>query len=282
MFLGFHTSSLQIIKLLYFRYMKHAIFFLIGSILTFSFLQTSMRAQDAVINPETQQMMEAMKQPEKLKGFFHEMKNNFTYQGFDQSGPFQGRIELSDHIWDSIETVFVTNVLTELAAVYGNYFSDEDIRVIRDFYTSSTGQKWLDHLPEIQNETSGIIRSWLYRTEFELAQLKIQDNYKKLETLPSDCSRFQEGTFIITLADNFKETFTISGDTVTGFGGINEKYKIEWINSCTYSLTELLENSDTLPMNIEINIYEVIDNSYRFLAKLNDGTSIEGEVLKVE
>lgn len=236
---------------------------------------------DTIPPKEVFEMLEAMKLPEKLKEIFLKMKDEFSIQGLDDSGPFYSKINLSQHTWDSVENEFITGTMTEVAIMYSRYMNKKDIKLLTKFYKSSAGQKWVATLPEIQKDMLASIRVWMSKTEFELGQLKLDEDYNKLANAPTDCSQFAEGKFILLLPDNTQDTFSITGDIVV-YNGDNEQYKIEWINPCSYRLTEMSDDHASEPMTIDVNIFELNKNGYRFMGRISEGVSFEGEVFKVE
>lgn len=110
------------------------------------------------------------------------------------------------------------------------------------------------------------------------------------QTQLKSCSSFRKGFFAYrdsasnTIRD-FKRTskYQVEKDKQTG---LTTRYKIEWIADCTYKLTQVYANKKAArKKNNSSQVYTVVavtEGAYKYRCTCNDGTEIQGTVVKME
>ncbi len=106
---------------------------------------------------------------------------------------------------------------------------------------------------------------------------------------PLDCSFFKTGDLAYRDSTTnsvwkIKRTRKVQTETNEQTGAVI-KNKIEWISACEYKLTQTWTNKQEFKnRNHSWRIYQIIsvnDNIYTYRCNCNDGTKIEGTVVKM-
>ncbi len=116
-------------------------------------------------------------------------------------------------------------------------------------------------------------------------------NEIKFKTIiTQDCSRFKHGKFKSSTDDEYiSPTKTIIIERIDNIQTETTEdktstYKIEWLSNSRYNIYDLDKYGNPISTNIlEINIFEVNGNSYKYVAKLKDHDLYqEGELIKFQ
>ncbi len=192
---------------------------------------------------------------------------------------------LSDEFFDEIEkeikVVGFEKLVPEFIPLYKRHLTEEDLDGIITFYESDIGKKLNEKTPLIMQEAMHIGAKWGEEIgEVILAKIEGSNEMLFNKEIETDCSKFKNGTFKVT--DEFSNIVNIverKGNIQIEKGnGEPIKFEIIWLNNNRYTLKPLqpLENGMESFM-LEVNIYEVIEKGYKFIAK-SKGIYLKGEV----
>lgn len=86
-----------------------------------------------------------------------------------------------DKVFEEVQTQFVVRraeVLDQIAILYAQKFSAEEMKALADFYRTPIGQKFIDAMPELTAEAIKLGNAWGRRIAMD-AERKVRDEMKK-------------------------------------------------------------------------------------------------------
>ena len=69
--------------------------------------------------------------------------------------------------------------LNDLAVLYDKKFTEKEIEDLNNFFKSSTGNKWINILPEISQDSYKILQDWQAKMAVKVRENLINDGYIK-------------------------------------------------------------------------------------------------------
>ena len=205
--------------------------------------------------------------------------------------------EFSDSVfWEKYKSkmypILQDSIKPEIISIYDKYFSEQEIDVMYDFYSSDLGKQTLTKMDKISQEIMAVT---LYRVrtmideilEEEAGRLENEIDYKTNNEF-TGCDKFRIGKFQYISSDSlvyyYDRTETQQIET---FGEGRTVFNISWLNDCKYELViESTNNpymSEQIGMKMIVNIFEVSGDSYKYVLQVENSSKIfEGELTKIE
>lgn len=155
--------------------------------------------------------------------------------------------------------------------IYRRHLTEEDLDGIITFYESEVGRKLTAKMPMILSEAMQMGAEWGEELALEIFE-KVQNSNEYLfkTELYDDCSKFKEGTFEAKL-EGQDEVFFIeqkNGVYTEKYQGQQFEYKVQWTGNNQYTLEAKSAKISEQPIT-EVTIYEVNENSYKYIARQN-------------
>ena len=186
------------------------------------------------------------------------------------------KTSVSDEFWElfriGIKTKGQNKLYEMLIPIYKKHLSIEDIVGIIEFYKSDAGKSFLTKTPLIFKESYVAGQEWGELLVSEISKEIENSQELKFRTNLTNCDSFKQGEFKYYLPDNtiVKVVRKNSLQTETHNGNIIN-LKIDWIDKCRYQVWEMNEKNEIIMEKpIIVNIYEINNNIYKFIAKLED------------
>jgi uncharacterized protein len=188
-----------------------------------------------------------------------------------QKENYSGSVDLQywELLTKEIKNKGFNDIIELLVPIYKKYLTESEIDAITAFYQSEVGQKMVSKFPLISKESMQAGAEWGEKLYEQVTQKIDSSNELKFNTMLEDCGLFHEGRFRYALPDGTIVNIVRNGNVQvesTPYGEI--KSRIEWITNCRYNIWELLEDNVTsVPDPVEVNIFEITNNTYKFIAK---------------
>jgi len=250
---------------------------LIALILTLTL--TSVYCQESTIENKIRRMMDVLGTSHRFETVIDKMieleKENFPSS-------------VEDKYWNQFKEKVKNDGFNELIEllipIYKKHLTESEIESIITFYESEAGQKMVNKFPSISQESMQVGAEWGKNLSSEIAKEIQESDELKFNTNLEDCGSFKKGSFIYLLPDGKSVKMERTEDLQIETVGNNEiRSRVEWISKCRYNVIELDENN--IPVSkepLEVNIYKVNNNSYKFISKMKgDNFYSEGEIEKV-
>lgn len=206
-----------------------------------------------------------------------------------QKDSYGDTYDLSDEYFSKLEVELRKSgeqkLLPMLAPIYKKHLTEEQLDGIIAFYESEVGQSLVNKTPLIVADAMQVGAIWGEEIGLELInRLQESDELDFEARLDDDCSKFHNG--------NFEETNNIdfiakinreNGVQTEAYSGTNTKYSITWVSNNRYVLIGLdAEGNEIQDIEIIVNIYEVLNDSYKYVAKMKGVDDFKkGEIRKV-
>lgn len=196
---------------------------------------------------------------------------------------------VNDEFWELFKMEIMEDGFKDLYAfltpIYIKHLAEDEIDAIIEFYDSEIGQNLVAKLPNILDESMKAGGEWGKNLAKNILNKIESSNELKFNTELKNCGSFKEGKFTSSLPDGTLLKYIRTKDTqIESLKDGEVKSKIEWVSDCRYKIW-LLDDIDgmTYKEPLEVNIYEVNGNSYKFIAKMKgyDFYSL-GEMEKVD
>lgn len=200
---------------------------------------------------------------------------------------------LGNEFWDGLSTETVSNELeslkSEINLVFDKHFSLDQIKGIVDFddsgsvdfYETEAGKHFATVRPLISRDLMVAVKKWgdeIIVAHFEEDQLS---NLEQFEKPTTGCNSLKEGKFEYHTSDGgVVQVLRTIDFQIETYNGNEQKFKIEWIGDCKYSLTPENENDSK---NIDVSIFEVNTGSHKQIANIKRlGIYDQNDLIKVE
>lgn len=178
-------------------------------------------------------------------------------------------------------------LLSKYSPIYRKYLSEKELDAIIEFYQTDAGKKLISSMPKIIEDAVYMGEEWAEEIRFEVEKRMQEIKVERFNTiLEEDCSYFKEGTFSEmrsdTLNDNNFKYERKGGIQVEEVDGEKTSFRVTWLSECRYSLELLDEHGEvTKDPKLIINIFEVKENSYKYIGKM-DGVEfyMDGQLIK--
>jgi len=172
-----------------------------------------------------------------------------------------------------------------LIPIYLKYLKSEDIDHIIQFYKSDAGQNLKKHESSIMKES--MEAGAQIGEEISLRVLKKLESTQidKFNTVVKDCKGFRKGQFTSKLPNGLDlEIIRTKEHQIEKVGTYEQKYKIDWIDNCKYTLKPIDEDGTINANNtITANIFEIDGNICKYIStNENQDLFDEGEIIKKE
>ena len=256
--------------------MKNLILF-VGLLL----ISHSLLSQEATIDDKIKRMMAASKSSQVYEVFIDNMIDAQKAADFGLH---------SDEYWeilrDEVKGEVYREIVKQIIPIYKRHFTEAEIDALIKFYESEVGAKLIEKMPAILDESMqlGPAISKLVSERIEKRQAEGNEAKHQLEL--TGCEKFREGVFEYKLPDGNMIRLERKGNRqIENRDGSENEYPIEWISDCRYILHGFLsfEDADYPDDALEVNIYEIHGDSYKYIAKMA-GTDfyVEGDLITVE
>ncbi|AXP81799.1 hypothetical protein CJ739_2733 [Mariniflexile rhizosphaerae] len=181
---------------------------------------------------------------------------------------------ISEDYWHILKNEVRKNGFNDLVEIlipiYKKHLTESEIDSIIEFYESEAGQKMVSKFPLISKESMQAGVEWGAKLNDKISEKINSENEFKFNIKLEACGSFKEGKFSYQLPDGTLVSIKRKGNKqieTTKVGEITSR--IEWLSDCRYNIWELDENNEKVTTEpIQVNIYEIDGNSYKFIAKM--------------
>ncbi len=203
--------------------------------------------------------------------------------------------ELSDEFFRTFREEVISmgreDLYKLIIPIYVKHFTLEEIEGIIAFQESEIGKKMTEKMPIILNESMQKGAIWGEELGEKIADKILASDEYKMNSEPLGCDKVKNGKWKIKMPGsdlhaivNRKEDRqmeSLDGSDICSF-------KVEWLSPCTYSMTVIKCEDDTIEKEMKkhvliTNIYEVTENGYKFITKFEDEENdmMKGEAINV-
>jgi len=198
------------------------------------------------------------------------------------------KTDVSDEFWELFRSEIKTKGQNELykliIPIYKKHLNERDIIGIINFYKSEAGKSLLNKTPIIFKESYVVGQEWGKLIVSEIAKEIDNSQELKFHTKLTNCDTFKQGKFKYYLPDStLVEVLRKDNIQTETYNDNILNLKIDWIDKCRYKVWEIDGKDEIMgDKPVIVNIFEIIDLKYKFIAKLEgDDFYINGELEKI-
>lgn len=174
-------------------------------------------------------------------------------------------------------------LIPKFVPIYRKHLTEEDLDGIIAFYESEVGKKLTEKTPMIINESMQVGAEWGREIGAEIYN-KIQNSNEFLfkTEIETDCTKFHKGVFESTVEESDAVIIIERHNDVQTekLDGQQLQFNIKWIDNNKYTLEIKTEDNSETPSIMEVTIYEVNNESYKYIA-LQNGVYMKGMIKKI-
>ena len=186
--------------------------------------------------------------------------------------------DIETEFWDRFKNEILTDSYKKLyeitIPIYKKYLTKDEVIAIINFYESDAGKSLISKTPFILKEAMEAGEKLGKDIGTQIAKEIEEEKNKNFNSKIFGCEKFKIGKFKYIMPDS--SVMFIQRDEKYQYEyylGNTTKYKIKWIDDCTYTLDILKSDADYVKNAkgeiLTTNIYEVHEKYYKYVCTIN-------------
>ena len=239
-------------------------------------------AQDSLKNEAIKRFLKIQGTEERWSLSFEKMIATQKRGGDEEAQQFWEKFK------EKIEENSYERLYEKVIPIYHEHFSIEEIEGLIAFYGTDLGQALLEKQPIVMEASYSMGEVVAAEIVEEINIEKEEDLVGKYNKRLLDCSDIKSGKFTSTVGDGQEIVVERKGKfQYEYFDGSITKYKVNWLDECTYSLKVLETDAsfmkDMVGKTLITNIFEINDDHYKYICTMEEtDVKMEGSLYFAE